>query len=194
MIKSLLYNKPMPENSEQLVQVIMESGSGTSVPDEWWLDSGFVLNSCRELSVAMRKRGGPLLDGAPVTVTVEAGNKVTVETDLLVVGCATGVRIFGSVVDTSRMPAISLEANDCEFFEPSEEFGITKALTKCEAELRPQLPNADAPLRMTLEPRYFDEELLIIRATIDNVEGSEPMTLVLSKDEAAVEVAKRRRG
>ena len=193
-MKALLYNKPMPENGDELITCIMQSGSGASAPDGWWVDSSFVLNSCREIAVCMRDCGGPLLDGAPVTLTVEEGKHVTVETDLLVAGCATGARILGTVVDTSGTPAISLEATDCEFFEPSEEFGITKALTKCEAEVRPKLPNADAPLRMTVEPRYFDDELLILTATIDGIAGSEPMTLVLSKDEAAVEVAKRRRG
>ena len=191
LIKSLLYNKAMPENGQDLIATI-EAAGGNSLPDEWW-NGCFVLNSCREVAVAMRKRGGPLLDGAPVTMTVEeAGSKVTLETDMLVVGCATGVRIFGAVVDKSAGSSITIEATDCEFFEPSEEFGITKALNKCEAELRPQLPSADAPVRMSFVPRYCDDEILVVAANVGD--GADPLTLVLTKDEAAVEVAKRRRG
>ena len=97
LIKSLLYNKAMPENGQDLIATI-EAAGGNSLPDEWW-NGCFVLNSCREVAVAMRKRGGPLLDGAPVTMTVEeAGSKVTLET------CwwsAAGVRIFGAVVDSA---------------------------------------------------------------------------------------------
>ena len=70
--------------------------------------------------------------------------------------------------------------------------GITKALNKCPPELRPQLPSADAPVRMSFVPRYCDDELPMVVANVGD--GTDPLTLVLTKDEAAVEVAKRRRG
>ena len=144
---------------------------------------------CREVAVAMRKVVAPC-STVPCDNTVEeAGSKVTLETDMLVVGCATGVRIFGAVVDKSagsllpsRRPTASFRAQRSWHLE---------ALNKCEAELRPQLPCADAPVRMSFVPRYCDDELLMVVANVGG--GTDPLTLVLTKDEAAVEVAKRRR-
>ena len=47
---------------------------------------------------------------------------------------------------------LSIVLTSCEFFEPSEEFGITKALEKCEAELRPKLPSDEQRVATALTP------------------------------------------
>lgn len=106
------------------------------------------------------------------------------------VGCATGLRLFGtSAVEAERL---HVTLSGCEFFEPSEEFGITKALVKCEAELRPKLPSTAEPLTATLQAVFSDTEMLIARLEEDGEEGG--MLLVMARDEQAFDVAKRRRG
>jgi hypothetical protein len=69
-----------------------------------------------------------------------------------------------------------------------EEFGITKALAHCEAELRPQLPSSDAPVSAALSAVFDDDSVLLAR------EAESELVLVLSRDVAEFDVAKRRRG
>jgi hypothetical protein len=123
------------------------------------------------------------------------------ETDMLVLGCATGLRIFGEVVVEEGRGGegarLRLAANGCEFFEPSEEFGITKALVRCEEVVRPVLPSGESPFVATVQPAYSDGDTLcasIEMAEIELAGGEGPLRLLLSRDEAGYDVAKRRRG
>ena len=74
------------------------------------------------------------------------------------------------------------------------EFGITKALVKCDEKLRPMLPRAEAPASATLELQYADEDLILVRASGEGLEEGS-LTLVLSRvSDETMEVARARRG
>lgn len=190
LTKSLKYNKPFTETSEGLVQTLVESGAAApSVSGDaagWWAGS-FMLRSSNTIEKLLRSVGAPMLDGAPVTVTIGEDGLVELETDILVLSSATGLRVFGSVAPEEEQ--LSIVLSSCEFFEPSEEFGITKALEKCEAELRPKLPSDQLRVATTLAPLFGDDDTLVLRADADNVG-----LLVLSRSQQEYEVAKRRRG
>ena len=187
ILDALKYNKALTEDGEALLQTLVESETLPAAGDDWW-SGKFVLRSCNTLGRALRAKGGPLLDGSPVTINIVDG-ELEIETDILVLGCATGLRIFGSVAADGDRLQLSLK--NPEFFEPNEEFGITKALEKCESQLRPQLPSHESPLTSTLEVLFGDEDMLCVKASVD---GDDDVMLVLSKDEAAFDVAKRLRG
>ena len=59
--------------------------------------------------------------------------KFRMELDLFVDAALVGVRVTGTV--RPRGAAFALVANGVEFFEPNEEFGVTKQLEKTEAAL-----------------------------------------------------------
>ena len=187
LCKALKYNKALTADGEALVQSLVDSAC---IADDasWWAGK-CILRSCNTMGRALRKIGGPLLDGAPVTVLVEQDGSLEIETDMLVVGCATGLRIFGKVAADG--PQLSVVLDGCEFFEPSEEFGISKALNKCESDLRPQLPADEDGRRAasTLTQIFGDGDMLVLRADAEDVG-----LLVLSRAEAEYDVAKRRRG
>ena len=128
LCKALRYNKPFTEDSRALLQSLADSGSAPAAGEQWWTGK-LILRSCSELAKALRAAGGPLLDGSPVTVSVSGDGEVELETDMLVLGCATGLRIFGTAEADGEQLRVS--ASETEFFEPSEEFGITKALVRC---------------------------------------------------------------
>ena len=66
--QQLLYNKPLTPDGEQLLSVL-EGSSGEGAAD---LAVGkYVLNSSADLAAALRKAGGPLLDGAPVELVIK---------------------------------------------------------------------------------------------------------------------------
>ena len=189
LTKSLKYNKAFTETSEGLVQTLVDSAAAApGVTGDYWAGK-FMLRSSNAVEKLLRSVGAPMLDGAPVTVTVGEGGSLELETDILVLQCATGLRVFGSVApeDDGSAAALSVVLSNCEFFEPSEEFGITQALEKCEAELRPKLPSDEQRVGTTLTPLFGDDDTLIFRA--DDVG-----LLVLSRSEQEYEVAKRRRG
>ena len=74
-----------------------------------------------------------------------AQGSLTIETDMLVAGCATGLRLFGSVeAEAGADGGVRLLLDAHEFFEPSDEFGISKALRRCEEVLRPVLPSGES--------------------------------------------------
>ena len=174
LLKKIAYHKPLGEDGEALIDSIIAEGSvaeATSPPD-WWRGC-FLLQTCNSLTKKLRGITGPLLDGAPVTVTVGAEDgAVHIETDMLVVGCATGWRVFGTASAGGDGATCEMTLDTAEFFEPSEEFGISKALDKCEAKLRPEMPSAEEPMAATLALRYADDDLLVVRLTT----GGRPQT------------------
>lgn len=190
VVSALKYNKALTEEGNGLLQSLIETQTLPGAGEPWWKGK-LILRSCNPLKMALKSRGGPLLDGAPVMVRIDDSGEVEVETDMLVLGCATGLRFFGAAVVDGD--ALKVTLNACEFFEPSEEFGITKALNKCEAEVRPKLPSDEMPLTASLTAVFSDEEMLCVRASTDDTDA-EDMILVLSRDDAAFDVAKRRRG
>ena len=189
LLKQISYNKPLLDSGEEIISYLIESSSESQ--DKWW-EGAFVMNSANLFNKALRAATGPLLDGAPVTVTVSPDDgKVHIETDMIVVGCATGLRIFGSMSGSDATASVTLDK--CEFFEPSEEFGITKALDKCEAELRPKLPSAETPMSATLNLRYCDDTLVVVGMVADGAEDEVP--LIFSKVPAEeMETMRARRG
>ena len=120
LCKALRYNKPFTEDSRALLQSLADSGSAPAAGEQWWTGK-LILRSCSELAKALRAAGGPLLDGSPVTVSVSGDGEVELETDMLVLGCATGLRILGTAEADGEQLRVS--ASETEFFEPSEEFG-----------------------------------------------------------------------
>jgi len=202
LCKKLLYNKRLDPQGEALLDALVDSGGqADALGEEWWAGK-FILRSCHEFARALRAAGGPLLDGAPVTLLVGRDGSVELETDLLVLGCATGLRLFGEVAvgaaeegqaEEGQGEVLRLTARGCEFFEPSEEFGITKALVRCEEVLRPALPSHESPLLATLLRLYSDGDTLCLSIEVEG-ESEGPLRLLLSRDEAEFDVAKRRRG
>lgn len=91
------------------------------------------------------------------------------EAELLVFigGSAVGLRLAGSVVEVrpaagSAAPArLRLSASAAELFEPSE-WGIAKAMAKCEAIYKAQLAEFEPPT-LELELVYLDGELAVLR-------------------------------
>ena len=185
LTKALKYNKAFTETSERLVQTLVDSGAAPSVSGDLVAGS-FMLRSSNAVEKMLRSVGARMLDGAPVTVTVSEGGSLELETDILVLSSATGLRIFGSIAPGEQLGVV---LSSCEFFEPQEEFGITKALEKCEAELRPKLPSDEMRVATTLTPLFGDADTLILRADAEDVG-----LLVLSRSQQEYEVAKRRRG
>ena len=190
LLKGIMYNKPLDERGSELFDLI--SDGAVVAPTDWWL-GGFVMNTCNDFSRSLRRVCGPLLDGAPVTITADKdGGAMLIETDILVLGCATGLRIHGSICSGDG-DSVRIVLNDASFFEPSEEFGITKALVKCEEKLRPVLPSAEEPLEATLEPLYVDEDMVLARAS--RLDGDDEHRLVFSRlSDAAMVTARARRG
>ena len=62
-----------------------------------------------------------------------------------------------------------------------KEFGITKAIDECEAELRPKMPGGSAKVSATLRPVFVDEDLTLLRELGKPKDGREPLVLVLSR-------------
>ena len=91
------------------------------------------------------------------------------EAELLVFigGSAVGLRLAGSVVEVppaagSAAPArLRLSASAAELFEPSE-WGIAKAMAKCEDIFKAQLVEFEPPT-LELELVYLDGELAVLR-------------------------------
>jgi hypothetical protein len=115
LCKKLAFNKALDAAGEELVQTLVDGGSPPEEGSDWW-SGKYILRSCNELAKALRAAGGPLLDGAPVTVLVEQDGSLEIETDMLIKGCATGLRIFGQVAPGEQL---EVTLNECEFFEPS---------------------------------------------------------------------------
>jgi len=182
----MLYNRHITEQGLALIDDLVASAPPVPGDKVWWLGR-FVLQSSYVVAEALRDAGKwRLLDGAPVSVvtTGQDGHVLEIETDLLVLGCDTGLRISGSLQhdgiadDDAGLLRITLDHS--EFFEPSDEFGITKALNKCEAELRPQLPSKEAPLTATLRPEFVDDSMVILRDA-GKLKDRGPIAFVLSR-------------
>ena len=153
----------------------------------WWLGR-YQMQSSHLLAAALKEAGGwRMLDGAPVFVKVtgDEGKALELESDLLIVGCDTGLRLTGSLqhgmVPGDDVGLLRATLDATEFFEPSDEFGISKALAKCEAELRPKLPSSDQKMAITLKPVFVDEDMTLLREHGKIPEGREPILLVLSR-------------
>jgi hypothetical protein len=216
LVKGLLYNKRITDEGLALIEELAVRAPPI-IAGSWWTGR-FVMSSSYLVADALKGLGmWRLLDGAPVSVAV-MGERVELETDLLVLGCGTGLRVRGSLqlqslVDGTDAVRVTLDGSD--FFEPTEEvkeplfqcralcldlaltspsaralrsspgsqFGIAKALVKCEAELLPKLPSKDAPFTMLLRPTFVDEAILLLRETeIEPKERETPLTLVLSRE------------
>ncbi|KOO22167.1 hypothetical protein Ctob_001135, partial [Chrysochromulina tobinii] len=178
------YNKRITDEGLALIEELAVRAPPI-IAGSWWTGR-FVMSSSYLVADALKGLGmWRLLDGAPVSVAV-MGERVELETDLLVLGCGTGLRVRGSLqlqslVDGTDAVRVTLDGSD--FFEPTEEFGIAKALVKCEAELLPKLPSKDAPFTMLLRPTFVDEAILLLRETeIEPKERETPLTLVLSRE------------
>ena len=185
LTESLKYNKPLTEDGEKLVHTLVNSGAAPSTADKWWTGK-FILISCNGLARTLRKMGGPLLDGSPVTMQICEDGSLEIETDMLVKGCATGLRFLGTAA-IANDERLRLTLSATEFFEPSEEVGITKALNFCEETLRPTMPSDEQPASVAVAPIFSDETMLC-------TEAEETGTLVLLRNGQAYDVAKRRRG
>jgi len=183
LVKNLMYNRRISEQGLATVDELIASAPAMPA-EEWWLGR-YILCSSYLLAEALRDAGKwRMLDGAPVFVTLAGSGgqpHVEVETDLLVLSCDTGLRVSGFAElcgDEQAGTTLRLVLDRTEFFEPSDEFGITKALDKCEAELRPLMPSEAATITTTLQPLFVDERLLILR---ESSEEREPKTLILSR-------------
>ena len=192
LLKEISYNKPLQDTGKGILDELIASDSGTK-EEHWWTDGCYVLQSSCEFNRWLRGITGPLLDGAPITVTIDAEDVVCIETDMAVVGLATGLRMFGSVrAADDDASACVVTLNAAEFFEPSEEFGITKALNRCEEKLRPLLPSEEAPMVASLELRYADEDLLIASMEAEGREEAELLVISIRSKEAMVTMRARR--
>lgn len=180
IVQALLYNKVPSDEIIAAMATMVDTGQ--PVADGNWCVGKYILRSSHVVASWLRDAGKwRMLDGAPVIVAVAGDGDVVLETDLLVSGCDTGLRIFGKLLPASDEGGIfDLTLNSSEFFEPSEEFGITKALKKCEAELRPKLPAKDASASMALRPVFVDDTMVLLREE-GQPDQRNTMTLVLSR-------------
>lgn len=187
LVKGLLYNKVISPKGVALVDELVANAPPVPGDVVWWLGR-YHMQSSHLLASALKAVGGwRLLDGAPLLVVVSGaeGSHVEIETDLLVLGCDTGIRFLGSLqrglLPGDDLGLLRVTIDQAEFFEPSDEFGITKALNKCEGELRPVLPSEESPVSATFRPVYVDEEMVILREKESAATESEPMLIVLSR-------------
>ena len=188
-LESLLkFNREITDEGEQLFDELVRRAPpiASNGDNAWWLGRCQLLSS-HLLTQALRDAGKwRLLDGSPVFVTTmpgEDGGQLEIETDLLVLGCDTGLRFTGRVRHHSSADGaelLSVVVDDSEFFEPSDEFGITKALKKCEAELRPKLPSDAHKLHATLRAVFADESMILLMEE-DAPEDREPHRIVLAR-------------
>ena len=178
--EKLLYNAKWSTEADALVESLLalsDAPADTMIPD-----GRYTLLSSGEFATTLRRAtprfDTPLLPGAPVVAHID-GEELQVEAEMLVVGCATGLRLRGTITPDGRTLGVELQAG--EFFEPSEEFGISKALKKCEEVLRPKLPTADAPLSATLEMMHLDDEWVVLRTEAVANDDAPPLMFVLER-------------
>lgn len=122
LVKGLLYNKRITDEGLALIEELAVRPPPI-IAGNWWTGR-FVMSSSYLVADALKGLGmWRLLDGAPVSVAV-MGERVELETDLLVLGCGTGLRVRGSLqlqslVDGTDAVRVTLDGS--EFFEPTEE-------------------------------------------------------------------------
>lgn len=122
LVKGLLYNKRITDEGLALIEELAVRPPPI-IAGSWWTGR-FVMSSSYLVADALKGLGmWRLLDGAPVSVAV-MGERVELETDLLVLGCGTGLRVRGSLqlqslVDGTDAVRVTLDGS--EFFEPTEE-------------------------------------------------------------------------
>ena len=122
LVKGLLYNKRITDEGLALIEELAVRPPPI-IAGNWWTGR-FVMSSSYLVADALKGLGmWRLLDGAPVSVAV-TGEGVELETDLLVLGCGTGLRVRGSlqlqsIVDGADAVRVTLDGS--EFFEPTEE-------------------------------------------------------------------------
>ena len=131
LVKGLLYNKRITDEGLALIQEL--AVRAPIIAGSWWTGR-FVMSSSYLVADALKGLGmWRLLDGAPVSVAV-TGEGVELETDLLVLGCGTGLRVRGSlqlqsIVDGTDAVRVTLDCS--EFFEPTEE--VQDSFIQCRA-------------------------------------------------------------
>jgi hypothetical protein len=132
LVKGLLYNKRITDEGLALIEELAVRAPPI-IAGSWWTGR-FVMSSSYLVADALKGLGmWRLLDGAPVSVAV-MGERVELETDLLVLGCGTGLRVRGSLqlqslVDGTDAVRVTLDGSD--FFEPTEE--VKEPLFQCRA-------------------------------------------------------------
>lgn len=131
LVKGLLYNKRITDEGLALIQEL--AVRAPIIAGSWWTGR-FVMSSSYLVADALKGLGmWRLLDGAPVSVAV-TGEGVELETDLLVLGCGTGLRVRGSLqlqslIDGTDAVRVTLDCS--EFFEPTEE--VQDSFIQCRA-------------------------------------------------------------
>ena len=122
LVKGLLYNKRITDEGLALIEELAVRPPPL-IAGNWWTGR-FVMSSSYLVADALKGLGmWRLLDGAPVSVAV-MGERVELETDLLVLGCGTGLRVRGSLQLQSLIDgtdAVRVTLDGSEFFEPTEE-------------------------------------------------------------------------
>ena len=132
LVKGLLYNKRITDEGLALIEELAVRPPPL-IAGNWWTGR-FVMSSSYLVADALKGLGmWRLLDGAPVSVAV-TGEGVELETDLLVLGCGTGLRVRGSlqlqsIVDGTDAVRVTLDKS--EFFEPTEE--VQDSFIQCRA-------------------------------------------------------------
>ena len=93
--------------------------------------------SCDALKAALKAARTPMQD---CIVLIDEAGSVTLEAESFVAACAVGIRFRGAV--SAHEAERRLKFSAVEFFEPTEEWGISRGLAKCEEALRPLAPSA----------------------------------------------------
>ena len=96
---------------------------------------------------------------------------------MFVAGCAVGLRLSGSLAEGQ-----SAAFNRGEFFEPSEEWGITRAIGKCRDTLAAVMPSCGLLVAPSFVMIYDDDDVSVLRLQRDD--DSEPSFVVLAKLDA----------
>ena len=161
LVKGLLYNKRITDEGLALIEELAVRAPPI-IAGSWWTGR-FVMSSSYLVADALKGLGmWRLLDGAPVSVAV-MGERVELETDLLVLGCGTGLRVRGSLqlqslVDGTDAVRVTLDGSD--FFEPTEE--VKEPLFQCRA----------LPFDLALTSPQCSSTALVSRLAVWNCQGS----------------------
>ena len=141
---------PLPDEVKSHISDLA-SAAGTLASGDVWTGR-FNLLACEPLGAALENacpRKSWYRGWLTRTTEVDLGKEVTgstrplsLELELDVMMALTGLRAEGEVeLGAGQMDAIRLSLSTASFFEPCDEFGISKSIAKAEEELVPQFPS-----------------------------------------------------
>lgn len=142
----------------------------------------FEVISCDALKAALKAARTPMQD---CIVLIDEAGSVTLEAESFVAACAVGIRFRGAV--SAHEAERRLKFSAVEFFEPTEEWGISRGLAKCEEALRPLAPSAGGVELAPLRVRFADEDMCVLHG--DGELGYVVLSRALGTDQTSTQGA-----